>query len=567
VSVTHSGSPAPQQFRLLATHIAGRPVDIAEAASGVAPHTNGHVVFVTADGTDDDHRREVLVQAALLGSGSLHPRLVKGLRGHPTLARRFLAVEGRRVLHELSGHLPLAATVGVDWSPTTSTADESLDMARSPREIADAPRWFGALRPSQLLATFGGRGTPPTDEDARLQFNLVDVADEDSDEEDEASEESRILKLFQSPVGKSTMLSDFLRTVFGASRPESTDEAGAELPVRALRRKQSAGPHARPVPTSIRFTGKGRPGAAIGVGGALHPEWDAFAGRYRIDWCRVIDFPMTASADTSAGAVPNDAVLRQRLARVGLADNVLRRRSDGDDLDTDALVDLVVEMRSGDSASENVYTERRKTRRELGVLILLDASGSANDADAAGLAVHEHQRRAAATLAATLEDLGDRVAIYAFRSNGRHAVHLPAIKTFDQRFGVVSRARVNQLRPSGYTRLGAGIRGAAEILKRDAGTPSRLLVVLSDGFPYDDGYEGRYAEADTRRALEELRADGVACLCLSIGVTAAETEDLDRVFGSASYASAPTLADLSPRIDELFLASMRELSAPSPRQG
>ena len=564
--MTQPGSPALQRFRLLATHIAGRRVDVAEAASGVAPYTDGHVVFVTADGTDDDHRREVLVQAALLGTGSLHPRLVKALRGRRTLARRYLAVEGRRALHELSRHLPLAAAVGVELAPKASSADESLEMARSRAAIADAPSWFGALRPSQLLAAPGGRGTPPTDEDARPQFTLVDVPEEDGDEEDAVFEESKLLKLFQSPVRNSTMLSDFLRAVFGASRSESTDEAGAELPVRTLRRQQSAGPRARPVPTRIQFTDQERPGAVVGVGGALHPEWDAFADRYRNDWCRVIDFPMTASADMSAGAVPNDAVLRQRLARVGLAHNVLRRRSDGDDLDTDALVDLVVEMRSGNSASENVYTERRKTRRELGVLILLDASGSANDADAAGLAVHEHQRRAAAALAATLEDLGDRVAVYAFRSNGRNAVHLPAIKTFDQRFGVVSRARVNQLQPSGYTRLGAGIRGAAEILKRDAGTPSRLLLVLSDGLPYDDGYEGRYAEADAHRALEELRADGVACLCLSIGATT-ETEDLERVFGSASYASAPTLADLSPRIDELFLASLQELAAPTPRQG
>ena len=166
----------------------------------------------------------------------------------------------------------------------------------------------------------------------------------------------------------------------------------------------------------------------------------------------------------------------------------------------------------------------------------------------------------------TLEELGDRVAVYAFRSQGRHAVHLPAIKTFGQRFGAVGRARLNQLQPSGYTRLGAGIRGAGEILKTEAGTPNRLLVVLSDGFPYDDGYEGRYAEADAYKALEELRTDGVACLCLSIGAATA-TDALERVFGSAGCVSAATLADLSPQMDELFLSSLRELAAPKPLRG
>jgi nitric oxide reductase NorD protein len=277
-----------------------------------------------------------------------------------------------------------------------------------------------------------------------------------------------------------------------------------------------------------------------------------------------VDFPLTAAADVSAADVRRDDVLRRRLSRIGLGPKMLRRCAEGDDLDIEALIELSIDLRSGYSPPENVYLESRNLARNLGVLILVDASGSATDTDPQGLAVHDHQRRAAATLGATLEELGDRVAVYGFRSQGRHAVHLMGIKTFDQRFGAVARARLNQLQPAGYTRLGAGIRGAGELLKREAGTPNRLLLVLSDGYPYDDGYEGRYAEADTLKALEELRADGVACLCLSIGA-AAERDALKRVFGSASFASAATLADLSSRMDELFLSSLRELAAPTPR--
>ena len=326
------------------------------------------------------------------------------------------------------------------------------------------------------------------------------------------------------------------------------------------------GPDARPLPTRIHFTDDDKPGAALGVGGALYPEWDVFNGRYKPDWCRVIDFPLSVAADVSDAGVAHDDVLRRRLARVGLGPKVLRGRADGDDLDIEALIDLFVDLQSGFSAPEHVYLERRKLARNLGVLILIDASGSAVDADSDGLPVHEHQRRAAATMAVTLEELGDRVAVYAFRSQGRHAVHLPAIKPFEQRFSAVARARLNQLQPSSYTRLGAAIRGAGEILKTEAGTPNRLLLVLSDGHPYDDGYEGRYAEADAHKALEELRVEGVACLCLSIGA-ATTADSLERVFGSASYASAATLGELSPTMDELFLSSLRELAAPSASRG
>lgn len=555
-------SAGPEQFRLLATHVAGRPLDIAAARTGDAAWTDGQVIYVSA-GPLARQRNEVLVQSALLGAGSLDVPLLKALRGRPAIARRYLALEGRRVLAELAGDLPLAADLDAGEAQTAD-ADESLRIAKGRRAVDEAPGWFGVIKPTRLLVSSVSPGARPTDKDLQLKFEVPDVREElDEDDGTGEDEDSKILKLFEAPLVGSRTVSDFLSKLFGSSKSKGDDAAGAEMQIGSVRRVATAGPDARPLPTQIRFTDDRRPGATLGVGGALYPEWDVFAGRYKEDWCRVIDFPLTAAADVSAAGVPQDDVLRRRLSRIGLGPKILRGRADGDELDIEALIDLFVDLRSGFSSPEHVYLEQRKLSRNLGVLILVDASGSATETDAAGLAVHEHQRRAAATMAAVLEELGDRVAVYGFRSQGRHAVHLPAIKPFGQRFGAVGRARLNQLEPSGYTRLGAAIRGAGEILKEHAGTPNRLLLVLSDGFPYDDGYEGRYAESDAHKALEELRLDGVACLCLSIG-GASETEALERVFGSASYASAGTLAELSPRMDELFLSSLRELAAPKP---
>jgi len=563
--VTASDPNSPDRFRLLAGFIAGRSVDVAEALAGESAHTDGRVIFVSAGRPVAEQRRELLVQSALLGAGSLDQRLVKALRARPSVARRYLTLEGRRVLAELAREIPLAAAVRADGAPSTASAAESLEVARGRVKVADPPEWFGVIRPSRLLASSPGPGGQATDEELRLEFDPIDLPEAD-DGDREKSGESKILKLFENPLFNSRALSDYFRKLFGNSRAPGDGAAGAELQVRSVRRVGAVGADARPLPTRIHFTDDGNPGAVVGVGGALYPEWDVHNSRYRPEWCRVIDFPLTASADVSAAGVPHDDVLRRRLSRVGLGPKVFRGRPEGDELDIEALINLFVDMRSGYSPPEHVYLERRKLARNLGVLILLDASGSTTDSDPDGLAVHDHQRRAAATLAVTLEELGDRVAVYAFRSHGRNAVHLPAIKAFGQPFGAVGRARLNQLQPSGYTRLGAGIRGAGEILKTEAGTPNRLLVVLSDGFPYDDGYEGRYAEADAYKALEELRADGVACLCLSLGAATA-TDALERVFGAASYASAPTLAELSPQMDELFLSSLRELAAPKPSRG
>lgn len=557
----------PERFRFLATFAAGRPVDVAEARAGEATHTNGDVIFVSPGRSIAEQRREVLVQSALLAAGSLDRHRVKALRARASTARRYLSLEGRRALTELAMRLPAAAALQVDGAPGTRTAEESLEIAKGRDEVADPPEWFGVIKPSGLISVRTGPGGKPTAQDLQLQIDSADVSDDAEDEDVQdggQSEDSKILKLFEAPVVMTQAFSNFLRNMLGSSRTRGDDNARGELKVGSTRKARAPGVNARPLPTRIQFTGAGKPGAALVVAGALHPEWDVHNQRYRPDHCRVLNYPLAVAADVSAAGVARDDLLRRRLARIGLGRTVRRGRADGDELDVEALIDLFVDLRSGYSPPEHVYLERLKLARNLGVLILLDTSGSSTDLDREGLSVHDHQRRAAVTLAATLEELGDRVAVYAFRSQGRHAVHLPAVKTFGQRFGVAGRARLNALQPSGFTRMGAAIRGAGEILKAEAGTPNRLLLVLSDGYPYDDGYEGRYAEADARRALEELRSEGVACLCLSIGATAT-AESLERVFGSASHASAATLAELSPRMDELFMSSLRELAAPVTR--
>ena len=550
----------PGRFRLLASALARRSLSVVAILPGEASHTDGRCVFVTAGAWLDEQRRQVVLQAALLGAGSLDADRVKVLRSRPRVARRYLALEGRRVLAGLPRGLDLTRLVGDAGDPVTGSAAESLEVALGRKALPDPPDWFGQIRPGRLLGNPPPRaGNRPTNKDLRLEFKQPEVPEADDDDE-----ESKILKLFQNPLSTSNALTNFLSKMLGMSRTAGQSNAGGgEMPVGSLHRVDTVGPNARPLPVPLHFAGDDTPGPAGGFGGALYPEWDVQKQNYRREWCRVIDFPLGPAPDISAAGVEHDEILRRRLARLGLGPKVIRRRPDGDDVDVDALIDLAVDIRAGHSPAETIYLERRKLARNLGVLILLDASGSATETDPDGQSVHEHQRRAAATLAVTLEELGDRVAVYGFRSRGRSAVHLLALKPFAARFGAGGRTQLNQLEPAGYTRMGAAVRHAGELLKTEAGTPNRLLLVLSDGFPYDDGYESRYAEADAARALEELRTDGVACLCLSIGAST-PTDALDRVFGSASHANAPALADLSPRMDELFLAALRELAAPNP---
>jgi nitric oxide reductase NorD protein len=563
--VTSAADTGFQDFQLLATYLAGRSLAVTASHARELAYTDGQHVFVSGDAVIGERRREVVCQSALLGAGSLEPKFVKALRGRPKIARRYLALEGRRVLNDLGQRAPIVSRLGAAGEPTTASAAESLAVATGPTEVDNAPKWFGTIRPGRLLHATASIGARPTDKDLRRALTSSKTAEEQEEEEydEEPGEPSKILKLFRSPLG-SRSVSDILTRLLGMSRSPGESTDGGEGSVRSIRRVSSVGPNARPLPVPLHFVDAESAGAVVGVGGGLYPEWDVHQQRYRPDYCRVYDFPTGLAPDVTAASVEHDSMLRARLARVGLEPKYLRGRPDGDDLDVDALVDLAVDIRAGHAPLERIYIERRKLARNLGVLILLDASGSATDTDTDGRSVHEHQRSAAATLTLTLEELGDRVAVYGFRSRGRSAVHLLALKRFGQRFSAERRAELNRLEPMGYTRLGAAIRHAGELLNDQAGTPHRLLLVLSDGFPYDYGYESRYAEADVHQALAELRAEGIACLCLSIG-SATSLETLDRAFGSASHASAATLAELSPRMDDLFLDALRELTVTQTR--
>jgi Mg-chelatase subunit ChlD len=559
-------SAEPGRLALLASTIADRPLRVVAAAQGETAFTDGSIVFVEAGVSFEEQRRQAVVQAALIGGGGLEAQHLRSLRGRGgRLAQRYLALEGRRALGELGATVPaLARLSALCGPPLTTSPAASLARAQGRSSVPEPPDWFGQLRPGRLLAAPSGGSSAPTDKDLKLTFDPPPPEADNEDRHDEESEESKLLKLFSHPGAKpNKLLASFFQSVFGMSRKRGEGSGADGSPAGAVRAANKVGPHARPLPVPIRIAADDRPGAAGGIAGVLYPEWDAHRGRYRPEWCRVLELPL-GPAPSPGESTERDEVLRRRLARIGLGPTVQRGRPQGDDLDIDALIDATVDLRCGHSPSEHVYLERRFLRRDLGVLVLLDASGSATEIDEEGRSVHEHQRHAAATLVATLEELGDRVALYAFRSEGRSSVSLLPLKRFSARFGNSGRGWLSHLEPSGYTRMGAAIRHAGEILKHEAGTPSRLLVVLSDGFPYDDGYEGGYAEADAHRALAELREDGVACACLSIG-TSTSIEALDRVFGAAAHAGAPRLSQLSGRMDTLFLSSLKELSRPRPR--
>jgi hypothetical protein len=524
-----------ERLGLLASAVSGRTVQVARGDSGEPSWTDGRRIFVDPDTRKRDQLEAIAVQASLLSAGSLERDVVRRLVRRPALAGRYLALEGHRALAANERVLPWWVCERIDGRAAArgDSPAACLAVARSREAIADPPASFGRIRARQLLASHArpAASRAPFEADDSVEGDVVDAAE-----------------LFSRPGGGGALgrwLGRMLEAVRGLGGVPDVD-----APTHRTRAAARGG-------SAVISTGTAGNPEEPGVAGRgrKYPEWDVHLRRYRKDWCTVQEaLPKPGSGAPVARSHRHG--LRRALARLGTGLVSSHRQAQGGDIDIDAAVEARVAVIAGRAPDEAVYQDSVRRRRDLAVLLLLDISGSAAEPGATGATVHEHQKAAAAALTVALHDLGDRVALYAFHSRGRSAVHIAPVKRFDDAVDTRVMQRLCGLVPTAYSRLGAAIRHGASVLEERGGASRRLLVVLSDGLAYDHGYERAYGAADARRALAEARRRGTACLCLSIGATT-DTDALRRVFGSAAHAAIPRPDQLRRVIGPLFRQALR----------
>jgi nitric oxide reductase NorD protein len=271
-----------------------------------------------------------------------------------------------------------------------------------------------------------------------------------------------------------------------------------------------------------------------------YPEWDAYAKTFHPEGATVRAAPPTAPAsDWAREAAAEHVVLirqvRERFGQLRAQRLRLRRQPNGDEIDLDACVTAFSDRAAGRSPDDRLYATVRMTRRELAILLLVDASASTSARIDAAHRVLDIERLSALVAAEAFDALGDAYAIGAFSSNGRADVRVAEIKGFGERNSALTGARLAALEPANATRLGAALRHAtAELAERPES--HRLLLVLSDGRPNDqEGYiDEDYAVEDSRRAVAEARLSGVTCYCITIDPEEPR-EYVGKIFGDGGY--------------------------------
>ena len=296
-----------------------------------------------------------------------------------------------------------------------------------------------------------------------------------------------------------------------------------------------------------------------------YDEWDRELNDYRVGWSRVIekkvkkgDRNFVELARSRYRGVISSIRHQFQLMK---PENLTRinRELDGEDYDLNALVEFVIDRKADGRQSENIYTKRLRKQRDVAVSILLDQSSSTartitrnplQPYTYPGRRIIEIEKEGLVLMSEALEAVGDVYSINGFTSEGRRNVKFYVVKDFGEKYSEEIESRIGGITFQNNTRLGAAVRHAAhKLLRQEART--KLLIILTDGRPYDHDYgDARYAREDVREALTEAKVAGITPFCITIDrESEAELKDL---YGDVGYTIIDDVLSLPERMPNIY---------------
>lgn len=293
-----------------------------------------------------------------------------------------------------------------------------------------------------------------------------------------------------------------------------------------------------------------------------YAEWDHMTQLERPAWATVQERRPKAGDPTLI-----DGILSEHRRLIGRMKFILdamqpqgvqriRKLEDGDEIDLNAALASVIEMRMGRQPDPRIMMRSVRKTRDISVLVLLDLSHSTNDK----VAGQEHTvldltRSACALLADAIQKVGDPFAIHGFCSDGRHDVNYWRFKNFDQPYDELAKARLAGMQGQLSTRMGAAIRHATAALKAQRSS-KKLLLVITDGEPADvDVRDPQYLRHDTKKAVEAAARNGVTTYCMSLDPRA--DQYVSRIFGERHYLVVDKVERLPEKLPVLYAGLTR----------
>ena len=287
--------------------------------------------------------------------------------------------------------------------------------------------------------------------------------------------------------------------------------------------------------------------------GILLPEWDWKKQELIQDKCQVVNMVSTEQQDTH---LPDHLKatakkLRNQFQAITPARTWHYAQSDGQEVDMEAYLKFKADLLAGQhDGKDNFYKELSSGARDLSCLLLADLSLSTDTWVNNDSRVIDVIQDSLYLFAESLNATGDRFGMIGFSSRKTNPIRIHTLKTFDEKYNGKIRSRIAQIKPGYYTRMGAGIRHAANLLKDQVAT-QQLLLILTDGKPNDlDMYEGRYGIEDTKQAILTARTMGLKVFCVTIDEKG--NDYLPNLFGTNGYALVRKVTDLPKTLPMLY---------------
>jgi nitric oxide reductase NorD protein len=272
----------------------------------------------------------------------------------------------------------------------------------------------------------------------------------------------------------------------------------------------------------------------LGEGIAL-PEWDYKSSRLIAKRC-LLQPMLPRNSKPQPLPLPLRTItkkIRSQFEHLQTLKNWQKGLQIGDEIDLDAWLDFHIESTTSGAQEEGFYQSFQRNNRDISCILLSDLSMSTDAHINNEHKVIDVIKDSMLLFSEALEAVGDTFAIYGFSSVKRHHVRFTLLKNFNEKYSDIIRGRILSIRPGFYTRMGAAIRQASDILvqeKRD----KKLLLILTDGKPNDiDHYEGRFGIEDTKQAIVAARRLGLIPFCITIDQQA--DQYLPYIFGSNGF--------------------------------
>lgn len=282
------------------------------------------------------------------------------------------------------------------------------------------------------------------------------------------------------------------------------------------------------------------------------PEWDYRKQMLRKDHCTLqLMLPRDAEEQALPERLKADvAKVRRRFEALQPRREWLNHQQDGRELDTDSYILHLAERQQGRVDIPAVYRDCREQGRDLSCLLLADFSMSTDSWVSNQARVIDIVQDSLLLFGGALSATSDRFALYGFSSLNRQHVRFYQLKSFAERYDAIVRGRIMAAQPGYYTRMGAAIRYATQLLEAEP-SQQKLLLIVTDGKPNDlDIYEGRYGLEDTRMALQEARKKGMKPFCITIDDKAEDY--LPRLFGQHGWVLVKRAEELPKKLPQLY---------------